>query len=154
MRRTEREIKDKSEIEQIISKAIVCRVAVSDENEPYIIPMCFGFRDGVLFFHSALEGKKIEILKKNNKVCFEMDIDTELVEGEKGCDWGIKYASVIGFGKATFVEDIQEKRNALHILLEHYSNKKFEFSEESLSQVAIIKIQIESLTGKRAVFGG
>ena len=84
MRRTEREIKDKSEIEQIISKAIVCRVAVSDENEPYIIPMCFGFRDGVLFFHSALEGKKIEILKKNNKVCFEMDIDTELVEGEKG----------------------------------------------------------------------
>ena len=154
MRRTEREIKDKSEIEQIISKAIVCRVAVSDENEPYIIPMCFGFKDGILFFHSAKEGKKIEILKKNNKVCFEMDIDTELVEGEKGCDWGIKYSSVVGFGKAAFVEDIQEKRNALHLLLEHYSNKKYEFSEESLSQVAIIKIQIESLTGKRAVFGG
>ena len=154
MRRTEREIKDKSEIERIISKALVCRVAVSDENEPYIIPMCFGFRDGILFFHSAQEGKKIEILKKNNKVCFEMDIDTELVEGEKGCDWGIKYSSVVGFGKAAFVEDIQEKRNALHILLEHYSNKKYEFSEESLSQVAIIKIQVESLTGKRAVFEG
>jgi hypothetical protein len=129
-------------------------VAISDENEPYIIPMCFGFRDGILFFHSAQEGKKIEILKKNNKVCFEMDIDTELVEGEKGCDWGIKYSSVVGFGKAAFVEDIQEKRNALHILLEHYSNEKYKFSEESLSQVAIIKIQIESLTGKRAVFGG
>jgi nitroimidazol reductase NimA-like FMN-containing flavoprotein (pyridoxamine 5'-phosphate oxidase superfamily) len=154
MRRTEREIKDKSEIERIISKAIVCRIAVSDENEPYIIPMCFGFKDGILFFHSAQEGKKIEILKRNNRVCFEMDVDTELVEGEKGCDWGIKYSSVVGFGKAAFVEDIQEKRNALHILLEQYSNKKYEFSEESLSQVAIIKIQIESLTGKKAVFGG
>ncbi len=154
MRRTEREIKDKSEIERIISKALVCRVAVSDENEPYIIPMCFGFRDGILFFHSALEGKKIEILKKNNRVCFEMDVDTELVEGKNGCDWGIKYSSVVGFGKASFIEDIEEKRNVLHILLEHYSNKKYEFSEESLSQVAIIKIQVESLTGKTAVFEG
>jgi nitroimidazol reductase NimA-like FMN-containing flavoprotein (pyridoxamine 5'-phosphate oxidase superfamily) len=154
MRRTEREIKDKSEIERIISKAIVCRVAVCEDNKPYIIPMCFGFKDGILFFHSAQEGKKVEILKKNNRVCFEMDVDTELVEGEKGCDWGIKYASVIGYGQATFVEDMQEKRNALHILLEHYSNKKYEFPEESLSQVAIIKIQIESLTGKKAVFGG
>jgi nitroimidazol reductase NimA-like FMN-containing flavoprotein (pyridoxamine 5'-phosphate oxidase superfamily) len=154
MRRTEREIKDKSEIERIISKAIVCRVAVSGDNEPYIIPMCFGFKDGILFFHSAQEGKKIEILKKNNKVCFEMDVDTELVEGEKGCDWGIKYSSVIGFGKAAFVENIEEKRNGLHILLKHYSDKKYEFSEESLKQVAIIKIQVESLTGKKAVFKG
>ncbi len=154
MRRKEREIKDQSEIERIISKALVCRVAVCEGNKPYIIPMCFGFKDGILFFHSAQEGKKIEILKKNNRVCFEMDVDTELVEGEKGCDWGIKYTSVIGYGRATFIEDMKEKRNALHILLGHYSNKKYEFSEDSLSQVAIIKIQIESLTGKKAGFGG
>ena len=69
MRRAEREIKDKSEIEKIIMKAIVCRVAVCEDNEPYVIPMCFGFKDGALFFHSAQEGKKVEILKKNDRVC-------------------------------------------------------------------------------------
>lgn len=154
MRRKEREIKDESEIERIISKALVCRVAVCESDRPYIIPMCFGFKDGILFFHSAQEGKKVEILKKNNRVCFEMDVGTELVEGEKGCDWGIKYASVVGYGQAKFVEDLQEKRKALSILLGHYSNKKYEFSGDSLDQVAIIKIQIESLTGKKAVLGG
>jgi nitroimidazol reductase NimA-like FMN-containing flavoprotein (pyridoxamine 5'-phosphate oxidase superfamily) len=150
MRRKDKEIKNKAEIEEIVKKALVCRVAVSDEDKPYIFPVCFGFKDDCLYFHSAREGKKIEILKRNNKVCFEMDINTELVKGEKGCDWEIKYSSVIGFGSAEFVEDIREKKEALHILLEHYSDKKYEFSEQSLAKVAIVKIQVESMTGKRS----
>jgi len=151
MRRKDKEIKNKAEIEEIVKKALVCRVAVSDEDEPYIFPVCFGFKDDCLYFHSALAGKKIEILKRNNKVCFEMDIHTELVKGETGCDWEIKYSSVIGFGSAEFVEDIEEKKEALHILLEHYSDKKYEFSEPSLSEVAIVKIQVMSMTGKRSI---
>ncbi len=154
MRRKDREIKDKTEIERIIKKALVCRVALSDGNSPYVFPVCFGFKDGCLYFHSAQEGKKIEILKKNNKVCFEMDIDTELVEGEKGCEWGIRYSSIIGFGTASFVEDAEEMKKALSILLEHYSDEKYEFSEHSLNQVAVIKIHIESLTGKSSYLGG
>lgn len=154
MRRKDRKIKDKTEIEKIIKKALVCRVALSDRNSPYVFPVCFGFKDGCLYFHSAQEGRKIEILKKNNKVCFEMDIDTELVEGEKGCEWGIRYSSVIGFGMASFVEDAEEMKKALSILLGHYSDKKYEFSEHSLKQVTVVKIQVESLTGKSSVLGG
>lgn len=154
MRRKEREIKDKAEIERIIKKALVCRVALSDGDSPYVFPVCFGFKDGYLYFHSAQQGRKIEILRKNNKVCFEMDIDTELVEGRKGCEWGIRYSSVIGFGKASFVGDVEEMKKALGILLEHYSDKKYEFSEHSLKQVTIIKIQVEGLTGKSSVLGG
>ena len=154
MRRKEREIKDKAEIERIIQEALVCRVALSDGDSPYVFPVCFGFKDGTIYFHSAQEGKKIEILRKNSKVCFEMDIDIELVEGEKGCEWGIRYSSVIGFGTASFVEDIEEKKKALHVLLGHYSDKSYEFSELSLNEVVIIKIRVESMTGKKAALGG
>ena len=154
MRRKDREIKDKAEIERIIQEALVCRVALSDGDSPYVFPVCFGFKDGTIYFHSAQEGKKIEILKKNNKVCFEMDIDTKLIEGEKGCEWGIRYSSVIGFGTASFIEDIEEKKKALHVLLAHYSDKSYEFPEPSLDQVAIIKIRVESMTGKMAALEG
>lgn len=154
MRVKDREIKDKAGIEKIIKKALVCRVALSDGDSPYVFPVCFGFKDGCLYFHSAQEGRKIDILRKNNKVCFEMDNDTEMVEGEKGCDWGVRYSSVIGFGAASFVEDVEEMKKALGILLEHYSDKKYEFSEQSLKQVTVIKIQVESLTGKSTILGG
>ncbi len=154
MRRKEREITDRTEIERIIQKALVCRVGLSDGDSPYVVPVCFGFKDDTLYFHSAQEGKKIEILRKNNKVCFEMDIDTKLIEGEKGCDWGIQYTSIIGFGRASFIEDIEEKKKALQVLLEHYSDKSYEFPEPSLGQVAVIKIQVESMTGKKTVPGG
>jgi hypothetical protein len=154
MRRKDREIKDKAGIERIIKKALVCRVALSDGDSPYVFPVCFGFKDGCLYFHSAQEGRKIDILRRNNKVCIEMDIDTEMIEGEIGCEWGIRYSSVIGFGTASFVEDVEEMKEALSVLLEHYSDKKYEFSEKSLKQVMVIKIQVESLTGKSTVLGG
>ena len=154
MKKKDREIKDKAGIERIIKKALVCRVALADGDSPYVFPVCFGFKNGCLYFHSAREGRKIEILRRNNKVCFEMDIDTEMVESEKGCEWGIQYSSVIGFGRASFVEDVEEMKEALGILLEHYSNKQYEFSEQSLQQVTVIKIQVENLTGKSSLLGG
>lgn len=154
MRRQDREITDKTEIERIIRKALVCRVALSDDDSPYVFPVCFGYKDGCIYFHSALEGKKIEILKKNSRVCFEMDIEHELVEGERGCDWGMLYSSVIGYGTASYVEDMEEKKRALNILLEHYTGRKYDFADQSLDQVAVIKIQVKSMTGKKCSLGG
>jgi len=151
MRRNDKEIKRQAEIEEIIRKAIVCRIAVSDGDSPYVFPVCFGYKDSVLYFHSAREGKKIDILKKNNKVCLEVDIDTELMSGEKGCDWGMRYKSVIGFGKADFIESPEEKKKAINIILDHYSNRSYDFSEESLKNVVLVKILIESLTGRKSV---
>lgn len=154
MRRKDREITDKTEIERIIREALVCRVALSDDNSPYVFPVCFGYKDGCIYFHSALEGKKIEILKKNSRICFEMDIEHELVEGERGCDWGMFYSSVIGYGTASCVEDVEEKKQALNILLEHYTSRKYDFASQPLDQVAVIKIQVENMTGKKCSYGG
>lgn len=152
MRRKDREIKDKKNIEEIIKRAIVCRVAFVDDNKPYIVPFNFGYENGVIYLHTALEGKKIDIIKKNPNVCVEFDLDTELVKGREACDWTMKYISVIGFGKAFFVENLEDKAYGLNVLMKHYSNKdNFTFPEKVLNKTAIIKIEIEEFTGKQSI---
>ncbi len=150
MRRSEREITDRAEIEEIIRKASICRIALSDNGNPYIVPVCFGYEHGRLYFHTATERRKLEILKRNNRVCFEMDIETKLAVGEKACTWGMKYRSVIGFGTAWFVEDPAEKRKGLDAIMRQYSGPEGDYSTKALNQTALVKIEIESLTGKQA----
>ena len=150
MRKKENEIKDKSAIEAVIQKATVCRLGLSDGNIPYVVPVCFGYKDNTMYVHSSLKGMKIDIIRKNQNVCFEVDINTEIIEAEKGCDWSIKYQSVIGFGKATLVEDTEEKREALDVIMSHYSDKEFQFPEDGVNKTAVVKIEIESMTGKQA----
>jgi len=154
MRRKEKEIKLKSEIENIISKADVCRLALSFDNIPYIVPVSFGYKDNSVFIHSAAEGKKIEILKKNNNVCLEFDTDTEIIKGEIACKWSMKYRSVIAFGKAYFIEENIEKRKALEIIMKHYTNgsNEIEFSEEALNKTAVIEVILTSIFGKQSGF--
>ena len=150
MRRSEKEITDKLAIEKIINASLVCRLALSDGNQPYIVPLCFGYQDRTLYFHSALEGKKIDILKKNNRTCFEFDVNSEIIKAEKACKWGMKYQSIIGFGKAVLVENIAEKKKALNIIMNHYSDRDFQFTDKAIKKIAVIKIEIEGMTGKHS----
>jgi len=85
-------------------------------------------------------------------VCFEFDINSEIIESENGCKWGTKYQSVIGFGKASFLDDPEHKRQALNIIVKQYSNKSFLFPNDSINGTAVIKIEITSMTGKRSGF--
>ena len=103
-----------------------------------------------MYIHCGPEGKKLEILRKNNSVCFEVDIDNKLVKGDKPCDWGMKYKSVIGFGKAVFVEDIESKRKALDVIMRQFSANTFEYPEETIRKTTIIRVEIENMTGKRS----
>ncbi len=150
MRRRDKEIEDKKEIESIIRKCDVCRIALSEDNSPYIIPMCFGYGDNCLYFHSAVDGKKIDIIKKNNRVCFEFDIYVGLIKSENPCDWDVKYHSVVGSGRAFFIENPEEKIRALNIITEHYSGTVHEYRKNSVDNVRIIKVEIENITGKKS----
>jgi len=151
MRRSAREIKDKKEIESIIQRAQVCRIGLSEDNVPYVVPMNFGYKDNCLYFHCAKAGKKIDVIRQNNKVCFEMDIDHTIVKPEgRPCGYSTKYRSVIGFGKAFLVDDLEEKAMALNIVTKHYSSGFYQFSEKELENVATIKVEIDSMTGKKA----
>jgi len=151
MRKKEKEIKDENTIESIIKRATVCRIGLSENNVPYIVPLNFGYKDNCLYFHSAREGKKIDMIGSNNDVCFEIDIDSEIVKGEDACGWSMKYYSIIGFGKASFVEGVKKKREALDIIMEHYSGKlPYNYPDEAVNNAAIIKVKIESMTGKKS----
>ena len=150
MRRKEKEITDAQEIESIIRKSQVCRLALVDDGRPYIVPLCFGYRNNTLYFHSAIEGRKIEILKRNPQVCFEFDIDTQIHAGETACDWGMNYRSVIGSGTASFIDDAAEKQEALDIIMRQYADGVFGYSDNTLKKTRVIKVEISSMTGKKS----
>jgi nitroimidazol reductase NimA-like FMN-containing flavoprotein (pyridoxamine 5'-phosphate oxidase superfamily) len=152
MRRNESEINDIASIEEIIRKAQVCRLALSENDRPYVVPLCFGYKDNTLYFHSAREGKKLDVLKKNNNVCFEIDTDNELLKGKKACSCSMKYRSVIGFGRAEIIEDTELKHRALNIIMQNYFEGFFKYPDEAVNKTVIIKVKIDSMTGKQLGF--
>jgi nitroimidazol reductase NimA-like FMN-containing flavoprotein (pyridoxamine 5'-phosphate oxidase superfamily) len=153
MRRADREISEMSEIESIISRADVCRIAFADNNTPYIVTMNFGYKGGKqpsLYFHCAPDGRKLEMMEKNESVCFEMDTDHKLYSGEKGCDWGMNFSSIIGYGKLRKITDHLAKKDGLDCIMAHYSDqKRFDYDEKILSRTTILKLEIEEMTGKK-----
>ena len=152
MRRKDKEITDSLQIEEIIRKSDVCRLAMVDCRKPYLVPLSFGYEGNSLYFHSALKGLKIDILRSNPNVCFEFDVPGELITGESPCKWSMQYQSVIGFGKAEFLEKPDEKRDAFRVIMAHYSDQQFEFSDEKLQAVAMFKVSISELKGKQSGF--
>lgn len=151
MRRKDKEIKNITVIEAIIKRAQVCRLACVDNGKPYLVPLCFGYEAGALYFHAAQAGRKIDILRKNPEVCFEFDIDQELERGQNACDWGMKYRSVIGFGTAIILETPEAKKAALDCIMQHYDAPgPYEYSDASLERTLVIKVGIEQMTGKAA----
>lgn len=148
MGRKDRETGNVKDIKEIIHRANICRLAMCEGGRPYIVPLCFGYEGGKLYFHSASKGRKLEILEDNRNVCFEMDVDQELVSEEIPCKWGFRYRSVVGFGKASFIRDPESKRKALRIIMGNYSEGVFDFTESEVSEVTMIKVDVEDMKGK------
>lgn len=150
MRRKEKEITDLKEIEKILQESTVCRLAMVDEDKPYMVPLNFGYRDGYLFFHSAKEGQKIDVIQKNPNVCFEVDQLIKFKKAKTACDWGVEYKSVIGSGRAQLLDKLDEKIVALNVIMSHYSDRTFDYPDEALEKTLVIKVQIERMTGKQS----
>src|ERR1700675_2828469 len=120
MCRKDKELIDEKEIEDIIDRVEVCHIGLSWHDLPYIVPVNFGYQDGAIYFHSAKEGMKIDYLRQNPNVCFQMEIDVTLMKADDPCNWGSKYRSVIGFGKASIIGERSEKIHGLNIIMGHY----------------------------------
>ena len=154
MRRKDREVTDVGGIEEILLQCKTCHVAMVDDGAPYIVPFSYGYRISggnvlELFFHSAHEGRKLNILKRNNTVCFEMAYEGEPVHAETPCDCGYYFASVIGTGNAGFIGNADEKRAALAVLFKHQTGKDVAFTDEQAGKVTVFKIVSTSFTGKK-----
>jgi nitroimidazol reductase NimA-like FMN-containing flavoprotein (pyridoxamine 5'-phosphate oxidase superfamily) len=151
MRRREREIRDEAGVLEILEKGLVCRLGLYDGQYPYVVPMNYGYRDGRMYFHCAREGRKIDILKTNDRVCIEVDIDTRVVRGETPCRWTAKYRSVIGFGRARILDDEREKKAGLDVIMAHYGGSGGEYDEKSLQRTSLIEVVLENMTGKQSL---
>ena len=156
MRRKDREVTNINEIETILLQCKTCHVAMVEDGMPYVVPLSYGYKifNGntlELYFHSALEGKKIDILKKNNKVCFEMAYEGEAVHAETPCNSGYYFASIIGYGDVCFIDDIDKKCEALSIMFEHQSSKKVVFTVGQTENICVFKIISSDFTGKRKI---
>jgi nitroimidazol reductase NimA-like FMN-containing flavoprotein (pyridoxamine 5'-phosphate oxidase superfamily) len=155
MRRKEKEIKDFEEIVEIIQKAGVCRLGLAVDNTPYVVPVNYGYdpKNNCLYIHCAGQGRKLDMIKQNNTVCFQVDVDVEIRGKDKtACNCNAIYRSVIGYGNAFLIDDFEQKKKALDILMKHYSDRKsFEYKKEEIEKVGIIKITITELCGKKSV---
>lgn len=145
-----KKITDRNIIDSIIKKAKLCRLGFCDEGQPYVLPMSFGYDGNCLYFHGAPAGRKIETLKKNNRVCVEFDVDVEIVKGETACDWDMKSQSVVVFGSASFIEDIESKKKALNAIKSQYAASEYEIKEEVVKKLSVFKVDIEELSGRES----
>ena len=150
MIRKDKEIADPAAIQKILREAPVLRIALAGD-EPYIVPVSFACADGFIYVHSARRGKKIDMLRRNGRVCFQTDLHAETAASDRACEWGMKYLSVIGTGEAFITDDDAEKRKALGLIMEKYSGRgDWTFEKKEVSSVLVIKIRVDSLTGKRS----
>lgn len=158
MRRKDREITNREEMRGIIKKALFCNVAMCRDNIPYLVPMNFGFDGQHFYLHSAPEGLKVDILKENPKVCIEITQDLKINQSEDVCKTSMIYSSVIIFGRIEFLSDRRERIKALSCIVEQLygdsavaKEKEWVFNEHNLNKLAILKVHIEQITGKRSV---
>ena len=152
MTKRERQIVNPEQIQEILDKGKVLHLGLAVDNEPYVVPMNYGYtyENGnlVIYLHSALRGKKLDMLNANPKVFFEIDCDILPFAGAKPCQYGMAYSSVMGKGVAKIVEDVEEKKQAMTVLMKTQTGKDFAFNAELVSIVAVIRIDVESFTAK------
>jgi uncharacterized protein len=153
MRRKDRETADPAEWREVLDRADSCRIGFAVGNEPYVVAMNFGYRwtDRLaLYFHCAREGRKLDCMARNDRVCFQMDADRRIVRGEKGCDWGMEYRSLSGTGRLVRVAEAEEKIEGLNRILAHYGAAgDNEYDEKVLGAVEVLRLDVEAISGKK-----
>ena len=155
MTRREQQVTDIGEIIDILEKSKVVHVGMVDGDEPYVVPMNYGYtlvdEKLTIYLHGAKRGRKIDVLRENPKVFFEMCCDVTPFEGEVACKYGNTYASIMGRGLATIVEDVEEKKKALSVLMKTQVSKDFTFEDKLTTVVSVIRIDTLEFTAKKRV---
>lgn len=152
MRRPEKEITDETVIREILVRVAICRLGLVENGEAYIVPVNYVYHDGYLYIHSAAEGRKIAIIRKNPHVSFEIEYSSETIKGEIPCKWGTKYRSLMGTGTITITEDDDAKRSGFDLLMKKYAGIETQpdYDETAMQHAVLLKLKIESITGKQS----
>lgn len=158
MRRKDCEVTSLEEMEAILRKSIVCRLALNGEGGfPYILPMNYGFvREGDalrLYFHCAKEGTKLDLMEADPRAAFEVDVTHTLVEAEAACDYTFGYESVVGRGLLRPVEGEEKRAGLLALMAQVAPGKTFEIPDSAVAAVTVLRLDVEEITGKRRARG-
>ena len=152
MTKRELQVTDPQQIQAILDTAKVLHLGLCVDNEPYVVPMNYGYtkENGklVMYLHSAVRGKKLDMIRINPKVFFEIDCDLVPFESDLPCQYGLSYSSVMGKGIARIVDDVEEKKKAMSVLMKTQTGKDFTFEDRLVSIVAVIRIDVEAYTAK------
>jgi nitroimidazol reductase NimA-like FMN-containing flavoprotein (pyridoxamine 5'-phosphate oxidase superfamily) len=154
MRRRDREISDRESLRKILDEADACRLAFAAGDTPYIVALSFGYSwDGefpLLYFHCAREGRKLDMMRLNPRVCFELDIDREVQAGPRPCDWTTRFASIVGYGSLRELGGDEPRRAALALILRHYGwPGDGGFDAASLGATVVLELRVDEICGKR-----
>ncbi len=153
MRRKDRQITDSDTIRSILDKSQVCRLAFSTGGAPYIVPMNFGYEyqeNGrlLLYFHCATKGRKLDLIRENAVVGFEMDCDHHLIDGPLACDYTFAYSSIIGCGHIQELSEHQDKIYGLSAMMHKFNMENPTFKEEMLRHTCVLKLTATDFTAK------
>lgn len=152
MTRRERQVTDMNEIIKILDNSKVVHIGMIDGDEPYVVPMNYGYtleNDKLtLWLHGARRGRKMDAMRANPKVFFEMEYGITPFEGDVACKYGITYSSIMGRGTAHIIEDIEEKKVALTFLMKTQTGKDFSFEDKMAEVVGVIRIDVAEYTAK------
>ncbi len=153
MRRTERQLTDDKAINDIINSQNHCRLGLIDNDCAYIVPLNYGFEvidsKRVFYFHSASEGKKLDLIKQNNNACIEIEGDCSIKTGDTACSYSMYYQSVIGNGHVFMIDDVSDKRHGLDVIMRQATQKDgWTFSDSSVEKIAIYKLVLSNCTAK------
>ncbi len=153
MRRHDREITDNNKIQEIINNSHCCRLGLNDDGKVYIVPLNFGYtyENGVyeFYFHSAKAGRKVDIMRKNNQVCFEFDTNYKLLTSDKASECTAAFQSIIGNGFVTFFDTAEEKILGLSKLMKHNTGKEhWEYDKSCLNAVLVFKVTVTEISCK------
>jgi nitroimidazol reductase NimA-like FMN-containing flavoprotein (pyridoxamine 5'-phosphate oxidase superfamily) len=152
MRKKDREIVDFEEIEQIIEQNCICRVAMVNGTHPYLVPLNYGYHERTFYFHTGSIGMKIDILKRNPEVCIEIEQNIQLQVGATACKYSVNYQTVIVLGTAEFIEDSNEKINALRFLMKNTTkNENWDFPTEIVEKTCVFRVVIREIFGKKRI---
>lgn len=152
MRRKDKEINKQEWIDRVIRESLVCRLAMSLNNQPYLVPLSFGYDGLSLYFHTAKTGSKINYFEANPVICFEFEANVRLIRSEdNACDWSMHYESVIGFGDVVELIDYELKINGLNQIMLQYSGREWVYEPRPVDNTRVWKINIHSMSGKHSI---
>ncbi|MDA3904393.1 MAG: pyridoxamine 5'-phosphate oxidase family protein [Desulfuromusa sp.] len=150
MRRSDKAVTEQSAIEKILRAGKICQLAFAAEPVPYLVTLNYGYDDDTLYFHSAQEGRKIDLIRENRQVAFTVALDLGLIKGDKACDWSVRFQSVVGHGQISLIEGPEEKQRGLDLFMAHYSDETFSYPDKMIQATAVFKLVISEMTVKQS----